>query len=168
MEFGWYAIETVAVILLLLALILVGLAVRRRWVARNGGTFECSMRTTKRRSSAGTATSSTSSTDSEPTPGTSWVLGVARYSGDNLEWFRFFSLAWWPKYSFPRSEVHVIEHRRPSPAEAVALYADQEIVSLSIGTGTNAERRDLAMSPDSLTGMLSWLEAAPPGINHRY
>jgi hypothetical protein len=161
-EFGWYAIEAVAVILVLLALILVGLAVRRRWVARDGGTFECSMRTTKRRAHS---TSSDSSQSFESTPGTGWVLGVARYSGESLEWFRFFSLAWWPKYSFPRSEVRVVEHRQPSPSEAVALYAEQEVVCLSIGSGQNAERRDLAMAPDSLTGMLSWLEAAPPGIN---
>ena len=26
---------------------------------------------------------------------------------------------------------------------------------------------ELAMSPDSLTGLLSWLEAAPPGLSRR-
>lgn len=157
MRFGWLgAGELIGIILVLVAVVLVGLAVRRRWLARNGGTFECSMRRLGHIQNADTTT-----------PSTDWVLGVARYSGDYLEWFRFFSLAWWPKYSFRRSEVSVLDHRTPSAAEAVALYADQEIVRVSTGSGDSAEHRDLAMTPESLTGMLSWLEAAPPGINRR-
>ncbi|QGN35392.1 DUF2550 family protein [Microlunatus sp. Gsoil 973] len=148
------AAEVIGVVLVLLAAVLVGLAVRRRWLARNGGTFECSMRHRPH-------------DDGTTTPSTGWVLGVARYGGDDLEWFRFFSLAWWPKYTFRRSEVSILEHRAPTAAEAVALYADQEVVSVTTGSGDNFEYRDLAMSPDSLTGMLSWLEAAPPGINRR-
>lgn len=155
MRLGWLsAFEIIAILLVLLAVILVGLAVRRRWLARNGGTFECSMRRSGQNLDATDTT----------TPSTGWVLGVARYSGDYLEWFRFFSLAWWPKYSFRRSEVSILEHRVPTAAEAVALYADQEIVSVSAGSGDELEHRDLAMTPESLTGMLSWLEAAPPGI----
>jgi hypothetical protein len=153
--FEWvYAVEIIGIILVLLVLILVGLAVRRRWVARQGGTFECSMRRVP-----GQAASAATQA-----PSTGWVLGVARYSGDYLEWFRFFSLAWWPKYRFLRSDVSIVEHREPTTEEAVALYADQEIVSVSIGSGQAADRRELAMTPDSLTGMLSWLEAAPPPI----
>lgn len=152
MRFAWLdAGEVIAIVLVLLAATLVGLAVRRRWLARNGGTFECSMRPLGR----GIQNSETT------TPSTDWVLGVARYSGDYLEWFRFFSLAWWPKYSFRRSEVSILDHRTPSAAEAVALYADQEIVRVSTGSGDRAVHRDLAMTPESLTGMLSWLEAAP-------
>lgn len=157
MRIGWLsAAEVIGLVLVLLAAVLVGLAVRRRWLARNGGTFECSMR---RRPYA--------IDDQTTTPSTGWVLGVARYGGDDLEWFRFFSLAWWPKYTFRRSEVSILEHRAPTAAEAVALYADQEVVTVATGSGEAVERRDLAMSPDSLTGMLSWLEAAPPGINRR-
>ena len=156
MRFGWLsAAEVIGIVLVLLAAALIGLAVRRRWLARNGGTFECSMR---RRGHYIDDASDTK------TPSTGWVLGVARYSGDYLEWFRFFSLAWWPKHTFFRSEVSVLEHRAPSAAEAVALYADQEVVTVATGSGENTEHRDLAMTPDSLTGMLSWLEAAPPGI----
>lgn len=158
MRFGWLsAAEVIGIVLVLLAAVLLGLAVRRRWLARNGGTFECSMR----RLDPDLQNSETT------TPSTDWVLGVARYSGEYLEWFRFFSLAWWPKYSFRRSEVSILDHRIPSAAEAVALYADQEIVRVSTGRGDSIERRDLAMTPESLTGMLSWLEAAPPGINRR-
>jgi hypothetical protein len=154
--FGWLsAVEVIGTILVLMVVVLVGLAVRRRWLSRHGGTFECSL--LRHRDSAAVG-------DDHATPSTGWVLGVARYSGDRLEWFRFFSLTWWPSLAFPRSEVAVLDHRPPTPAEAVALYADQEVVTLSIGTGTEASRRHLAMTPESLTGMLSWLEAAPPGI----
>jgi len=170
-SFGWLdALEVVGIILVLLAAILVGLAVRRRWVARQGGTFECSLRqpgTAATGSSETSAPSDSADLDrnlDDETPSTAWVLGVARYSGEYLEWFRFFSLAWWPKHRFLRSDVSVVEHRVPSSEEAVALYADQEIVTVSVGAGSQGYRRDLAMSPDSLTGMLSWLEAAPPGI----
>lgn len=174
MGFGWFsAVEIIGLVLVILGLCLVGLAVRRRWVARNGGTFECSMRRHVR-----PAGQSFGPSADNTTPSTNWVLGVARYSGENLEWFRFFSLAWWPKYTFRRSDVTVVDHRSPTATEAVALYADQEIVTLAIGAAASsagsgssggsgatlsgaAVERDLAMAPDSLTGMLSWLEAAP-------
>lgn len=155
MGFGWLsAAEVIAIVLVLMAAVLVGLAVRRRWLARHGGTFECSLL----RHDAPTVND-----DDVTTPSTAWVLGVARYSGDRLEWFRFFSLKWWPSLAFPRSEVAVLDHRPPTPSEAVALYADQEVVTVAVGNGDSARRRHLAMTPDSLTGMLSWLEAAPPG-----
>lgn len=92
------------------------------------------------------------------------MLGVARYSGEDLQWFRFFSLRWWPTITYRRRDIAIVDHRMPSPAESLSLYADQEIVSLAVGSGTSLHKRDLAMTPDSLTGMLSWLEAAPPGV----
>jgi hypothetical protein len=161
--FGWLsAAEVIGLIVLLLALCVVGFAVRGRWLARNGGTFECSMRRLHHNIDHNMAGPSEPTT----TPSTNWVLGVARYSGDYLEWFRFFSLAWWPKHSFPRSEVSVLGHRAPTETEAVALYADQEVVTVCTGSGESSEHRDLAMTADSFTGMLSWLESAPPGIGY--
>lgn len=158
--FGWLgAVEVVGIVLVLLGLCLVGLAVRRRWLARFGGTFECSMSRQVIRGSQAASGPTTATT-----PSTRWVLGVARYSGEHLEWFRFFSLAWWPSHRFLRSDVAILNHRPPDSAEAVALYADQEIVTVSVGVGTDLVRRELAMTAESVTGMLSWLEAAPPGI----
>lgn len=154
MGFGWLsAVEVIGIVLGLMAAVVLGLAVRRRWLARHGGTFECSMH----RHDCPVAADDT-------TPSTGWVLGVARYSGDRLEWFRFFSLTWWPSLALARSEVAVMGHRPPTADEATALYADQEVVTVSVGTGNAARRRQLAMTPDSLTGMLSWLESAPPGL----
>lgn len=141
-------IELLAALLGLAVFCLVVLATRRRWLARQGGTFECSLRLNGSSPSAG------------------WVLGVARYHDGLLQWFRFFSFSVRPRKEFLRSSVRVLETREPTVAEAVSLYADQRIVRFELGGESEpAERWDLAMSPDSLTGLLSWLEAAPPGVH---
>lgn len=143
----WLGITEVVALTLVLLLVVpvVLLGVRRRWLSRQGGLFDCSVRT------PGTG------------PGTGWVLGVARYTGDNLEWFRAFSLALRPKVIFPRSRSHAGAQRDPDPIEAVVLYDDQRIVSLELTDGRSWE---LAMSVSSLTGLLSWLESAPPGSRY--
>ncbi len=65
-----------------IVLVLVGLFVfglRRRLIQRSGGTFDCSLRW---------------DVSEEPDPsGKGWVYGVARYSGDRVDWFRVFSYA---------------------------------------------------------------------------
>ena len=145
---GWWGIaEGLALLIVSLALALVLLAVRRRYLARQGATFECSLRL------------------NTSTPGAGWVLGVGRYNGSALEWFRFFSYSWRPRKSFPRCEVRVLETRDPDPVEAVSLYADQRIVRFEMVGTDDAQEWSLALSPDSLTGLLSWLEAAPPGLS---
>lgn len=147
---GWLGVaEVLGALVLLLVLALVGLALRRRWLARQGGTFECSLRLH--------ATS----------PSSGWVLGVGRYNEDLLEWFRFFSYSWRARKSFPRREVRVLDTRDPDAVEAVSLYAEQRIVRFEIVVGGEQQEWELAMSPDSLTGLLSWLEAAPPGLSRR-
>jgi hypothetical protein len=147
---GWLGVaEVLGALVLLLVLALVGLALRRRWLARQGGTFECSLRL-----------HSTS-------PSSGWVLGVGRYNEDLLEWFRFFSFSWRARKSFPRREVRVVDTRDPDPVEAVALYAEQRIVRFEVTLDGEQQEWELAMSPDSLTGLLSWLEAAPPGLSRR-
>lgn len=139
-------VELVLAIILLALLPLLCLAIRRRWLARAGGTFECSMRLR------------------QTTPGTGWVLGVARYSGDELQWFRIFSMSAKPRMTFPRKEIAVLETRAPDPVEALSLYAGQKVVRFE----HREDLWDLAMSPDSVTGLLSWLEASPPGAAVSY
>ncbi|WP_375426689.1 DUF2550 domain-containing protein [uncultured Friedmanniella sp.] len=140
--------ELIGALLVLAGLSLVVLAGRRRWLARQGGTFECSLRL------------------NSATPGSGWVLGVGRYHDGMLQWFRFFSYAWRPRKEFLRSAVRVLETRDPTVSEAVALYAEQRIVSFEVvGADEANEQWDLAMSAGSMTGLLSWLEAAPPGLN---
>lgn len=144
---GWLLVVLVVLLAaLLVAAALVALPLRRRWLARDGGLFECSVRL------------------HTATPGAGWVLGMARYNAEMLEWFRFFSYSSRPRKSFLRNEVRVLTSRDPDAVEAVALYTGQRIVELSEqGPGDpRGEPWEIAMTADSLTGFLSWLEAAPP------
>jgi hypothetical protein len=126
----------------LLAVLLYGslLILRRRWLGRGGGTFELSIRT------------------GSNTGGRGWVLGVGRYDADSLEWFRVFSL--WPgaKRSYRRNEIELDAQRAPTEPESFSLYAGHVVIQCTMPSG----RVELAMSPASLTGFQSWLEAAPP------
>ncbi len=137
-------LEILGLLVLVCVLALALLAARQRWLARQGGAFACSLR-------LGTA------------PSVGWALGVARYNQGLLEWFRFFSYSVRPRLIFPRGEVRVRETRDPDVVESVALGADQRVIRVETAADATAEW-ELAMSQDSLTGLLSWLEAAPPGI----
>ena len=144
---AWLGVlEGFALLVLLTVLSLVLLAVRRRWLNRLGGTFDCSLRL------------------NVTTPGAGWTLGVGRYNEGILEWFRFFSYALRPRMVFQRGEVRVLATRDPDPVEAVALNADNRILRVETLQGDTDREWELAMSPESLTGLLSWLEAAPPGV----
>ncbi len=144
---GWLAVLVVVLLVAVLAAAaLIALPLRRRVLARDGGLFECSVRL------------------KTATPGAGWVLGMARYNAEMLEWFRFFSYSTRPRASFLRNDVRVINSREPDPVEAVALYAGQQVVELVEhgGSGAGGRTWEIAMATDSLTGFLSWLEAAPP------
>lgn len=136
----------VLLVALLAAAALVALPLRRRWLARDGGLFECSVRLTT------------------STPGAGWVLGMARYNAEVLEWFRFFSYSTRPRKSFQRSDIRVLTNREPDSVEAVALYSGQRIVELEEQDAGELAGHpwQIAMGMESLTGFLSWLEAAPP------
>lgn len=127
----------------LLGLFLIGL--RRRLIQRPGGTFDCSLRLAPGQ-------------EAEPT-GKGWVYGVARYSGDRVEWFRVFSYAFRPRRVLERPAIEVKGRRQPEGSEELALLSDAVVLSCS-HRGVHLE---LAMSDDALTGFLAWLEAAPPG-----
>ena len=143
---GWLGVlETLGLLLVLAVALLLSLAGRRRWLARGGGTFECSLRLRS------------------TTPGAGWVLGVGRYSGGCLEWFRFFSFSVRPRRTFPRGRVRVVDTRDPDAIEAVSLTGQSRILALEVGPQT----QELAMSEDSVVGLLAWLEAAPPGVGSR-
>ena len=138
-------VDSAAGLLLLLLLYGLTLVVRRRWLSRHGGTFEFSVRVRSGRAGRG------------------WILGVGRYTGDELEWFRIFSFAPRPRYTYRRSELEYVGRRDPEGAEAYSLYSGHIVVTCR----TPAGLLEVAMSPDALTGFLSWLEAAPPGRQQR-
>jgi hypothetical protein len=138
-----WVLDVVGLALLLALLYGIGLIVRRRLLARNGGTFELSYRIRVAR------------------PGRGWLLGIGRYSGDDLEWFRIFSLSPRPKRVWARDHLTYAGRRGPAGAEEVSLYAGHVVVECGYGT----DHLELAMSEASLTGFQAWLEAGPPGTD---
>ena len=136
-----WLLDTAGVLLLLVLLSGLLLVIRRRWISRRGGTFEFSIRVRDKK------------------PGRGWILGVGRYSGEQIQWFRIFSLAPRPKLIYQRSDLEYVGRREAVGAEAYSLYSGHIIVSCESPSGL----LEVAMSPDALTGFLAWLEAGPPG-----
>ena len=141
----WLA-DAVGLLLIPVLVYAIALVVRRRWVTRNGGTFELSYRPRPEGAP-------------ERSRGRGWVLGLGRYSGDTLEFFRIFSVLPRPMVVLDRGDLHYTGQRSPERSEVHALYAGHVIVSCR----TSLTGLELAMSADAVTGLRSWLEAAPPG-----
>ena len=139
-----WLLESAAGVLLLVLVLGVALIVRRRWLSRHGGTFELSYRA---RASQ---------------PGRGWLLGLGRYTGDRLEWFRIFSLSPRPKMVWQRSTLNYVERRDPEGVEQLSLYPGHVVIRCE----TPAGDIELALGSSSLMGFQSWLEAAPPGAHH--
>ena len=137
----WQWLLDAAGVLLGLALIYgIALVIRRRVLSRHGGTFEMSYRVRSERAGRG------------------WLLGLGRYSGESLEWFRIFSLSPWPKATWARTVMTFDGRRDPEGPEQSSLYPDHLVVRCEVPDGDV----DLAMGPDALTGLQAWLEAGPP------
>ncbi len=118
------------------------LYLRRRWLTGQGGLFDCAF---QRRD----------------VPGPGWMLGVARYRGDQLEWFRSFSMGLRPRMVFPRTITAYVHQRHPQGLEALALFEGSVVVTVqNRSTGVTEA---LAMATDEALALMSWLESAPPG-----
>jgi Protein of unknown function (DUF2550) len=139
-----WLLESAAGVLLLVLVLGVALIIRRRWLSRHGGTFELSYRA---RASQ---------------PGRGWLLGLGRYTGDRLEWFRIFSLSPRPKMVWQRSTLNYVERRDPEGVEQLSLYPGHVVIRCE----TPAGDVEMALGSSSLMGFQSWLEAAPPGAHH--
>jgi hypothetical protein len=136
-----WLLDSAGAVLLVILLFGALLVVRRRVLSRNGGTFELSVR------EGGSA------------EGRGWVLGMGRYRENSLEWFRIFSPLPGPRRTWRRNDLKVLSQREPIGAEEFSLYAGHVVVVCRTPRG----EAELAMSPSSLTGLQSWLEAGPPG-----
>jgi Protein of unknown function (DUF2550) len=133
-------VEIIALVLVLAIAVLFYLAVRR-WSLQRRGAIDLSVRT---RPGSG---------------GRGWVLGVARYSGDDLIWYRVFSALPGPSRILSRAALEVVSRRTPDGAEAWSVQPGVRILECR----HSGEPIQLAMGEETLTGFLSWLESAPPG-----
>lgn len=130
----------IVAVLLALGVLAVGL-LRRVLLHRGGGTVELSLQL------------------KAPGHGRGWVNGVGRFVGDELQWYRVFSLSPRPRRRWSRRDLQVLTCRDPSGGEHRALL-EGALVMECVSAG---RRVDLAMSRSAVTGFLAWLEAVPPG-----
>jgi Protein of unknown function (DUF2550) len=142
-----------AAFLIILVLAAVGIAARRFLLERGGGTVECGLRR----------------------PNGSWRLGLASYQREELCWFGALGLSMRPDVVFPRRDLTVVSRRPPTDAEAASLGPGMVVVECQLGEDSESagpalaallgqsRTVELAMGEAALTGLLSWLEAAPPG-----
>ena len=133
--------EVLAAIVVLVVLPFASIWLRRRFLSRDGGAIELSFRLKPK------------------SQGRGWVLGVGRFVGDDLQWFRVFSLSGRPRRTLCRRDLQVRTRRVPKGPEALSLLKGAEVVELHASTG----RIEIALDPSALTGFLAWLEARPPG-----
>lgn len=124
-----------------IAMPIIALFARRRWLTGQGGLFDCARRVA----------------------GGQWNLGFARYRGDALEWFRAFSVSLSPSLVIRRGRNDYIEQRQPTAEETDLLFDNSRVV-LVRGRQDTASHV-LAMEPGHVMGLMSWLESAPPGTH---
>ncbi len=139
------AVELLAGLLLVLVLLLGAVAVRRLVLGRGGGAIDLSMQLRG------------------VTPGRGWVLGVGRFQGSELRWYRVFSLAGGPRRTLLRDELTVCTQRAPTQRETRSLQAGAVVMECQTDRG----QVTLAMDRETVTGFLAWLESAPPGSLRR-
>lgn len=132
-------LDIVAAVVFVGCLVLLGLVWRRTLLRRRGATVDLCVR--------------------RPGTGHGWALGVGRFAGDELEWFRIFSARLRPQRTFPRAALSVVDRRRAATSELLALMAAAVVVACEAPGGPV----ELAMTESAVTGFLAWLESAPPG-----
>jgi hypothetical protein len=139
-------IEAIGIVVFIVLCSLGVLFVRREVVARGRG-VELNMRLSSRMEGRG------------------WSPGIGRFAGDDLRWYRVFSLSVRPRRILSRRYLSVAGRRQPTAAERLVLPADWIILRCTVQRSTV----EIAMAETTLTGFLSWLEAAPPGaVSFRY
>ncbi len=141
------AADLVGVLLLICVLLVVAFFMRRAAIRRGVASLECSLNWGR-----GTVRG--------------WHLGLARYTGDDMQWFRLFSLSPQPKLTFSRRGVRIRGRRMPRRHEVLAVTAGAVILQCDVA-GLDGRLRpvELAMSESGATGFLAWVESAPPGTH---
>lgn len=121
------------------------LVLRRVLLSRDVGTFDCSMRGEAKARSGHAAGR--------------WMLGLARYERDRLDWFRFFAVGLRPARSLERSRLVILGRHAPSGPESHSVLPGWVVVRCAYGAATV----ELAMSEGAYNGLAAWVESAPPG-----
>ena len=96
-------IEWIGIGVLILVCALGMLFVRREIITRRGGTIELSLRLTTM------------------VAGRGWSPGIGRFEGDELRWYRVFSLALRPRRVLSRRSLAVQSRRLPDASERLVL-----------------------------------------------
>lgn len=137
-------VDAIGVAVLLAAVLLGLVALRRRRLLHRPGAVECALRRRPRSGGGG------------------WSLGIARFTANDLEWHRVLSLSPRPAFVLARVGVQVSARRTALPVEHLAATVGGSVLALGVGSG----QVELAVAPSVLTALVAWLEAAPPGRPH--
>lgn len=140
------AVETLAVIIVVICLAAAFIPMRRHLIRRAGAAFDCAIRFAPL-----------------PPPGEAagWSFAVGRYRDLTVELYRVFSYSPRPRTSLARRGFDVVARREAAGEETRTLLPGWTILQCTAG-GTVVE---LAMSTESMMAFLTWVEAAPPGWN---
>lgn len=131
-------VDVLALALIVLGCLLILFVLRRTLLRRSGARLDVCLRRS----------------DNRP-----WVLGLARYDGDRLQWWRVFGLGIRPARTFGRADLVVCGQRPPTSAESRGLIAGAVIYSCR----HDGAPVDLALSAAAVPGFLAWVESLPPG-----
>lgn len=134
-----------AAVVVLVALALLWLMVRHQILLRRRGVFVCGLRP-----------------DGGPQRGR-WMVGLARYSRGTFLWYRPLNPFLSPSVVLRRGSMNLVEHHAPTAADGIAVMAGREVVTLTTSLSGRLSRCQLVVDPGVLTGLMSWLEAGPPG-----
>jgi hypothetical protein len=134
-------LEVIGICLFALLAVLFAIFFRRRLLMLGGGTIRLQVRV------------------STLVPGRGWSTGVGQFVGDELRFHRMFSFAFRPKRVLYRSTLAVEQRRLPEGPERLTMPGHWVILRCATGIGD----LEIAMAESTVTGFLSWLEAAPPG-----
>lgn len=133
-------LDVVGALLLVCCLLLLAVVVRRIVLRRFGAGVDLALRT--------------------PASGR-WSVGMARFAGEQLEWFRLFSLSPRPSATLPRQRLRVRGARRPSSGEQLSLMTGATVLACC----TDVREVEIAMPELAVTGFTAWVESLPPGAS---
>jgi hypothetical protein len=137
---GWLVVALLVVV--------VALVLRRSVLVRRGATVHCGLRLDSTKHNR------------------VWQIGMARYTNEDLEWFRLMSLRYQPNCTFVRRSVQIVGRRYPHGAELLAVPHGSVAITCNVITRAGSAREiELAMSAAAVTGFLAWIESSAPGAH---